>query len=163
VARNDDRPRVAAERLADRACRRGRADLRRELAVCEHLPRTDRARRGIDPAVEVVGVREVERRAVEIDVLACEQASDRIDDARDRAGRLRLDRIWSPASHAPAQRFARRFGQPDGAQAGVVPGDRAVADRGREDGIAACARHRFLRAVDPRANARGRASVRSRS
>ena len=52
MAGDDDRPRIAAKRLADRLRCAGLADPGRNLSVCERLAGRDRQRHFIDPTVE---------------------------------------------------------------------------------------------------------------
>jgi len=76
---HDDRKRVAAERLADAACRTGHTELTRDIAVRGRTARTNQARRLIDALIEFGHARHVERHEGQIDRLTREKQSDRVN------------------------------------------------------------------------------------
>jgi hypothetical protein len=103
VARDDDRPAVATERLADLARRRVAAHAFREFAVGDEFAGRDRSRGDVDAGVERLGIGEIQSHVIEVDPLAAEQASDRSGKRGERCGRCRCDRVRMASRDRPRQ------------------------------------------------------------
>jgi hypothetical protein len=109
------------------------ADACGELAVADDAARRDRPRRGVDAAVERGEARIVDADRAEVGPLAAQEAVIAAT-AAATARRARFGRVGKRFAIRDRKPSARRLGQPRGDDAGVVPGERAVADRGGEDG-----------------------------
>ena len=136
MTRDDDRNRIAAERLPDRACRRRIAKARGDFAVGQRRARRNRPRDLVDALMELRHAVHVERDEGKIRALAPHQSRHRVDDAPD----IRRTAAVSSAPGEPrpsrrrvAERSASGSRKPETPR--VAPDDPARSDRGVEERV----------------------------
>jgi len=128
MARDDDRKRIAAQRLPDVAREQPIAEARRNLSVGQRVTRGNRARDFVDTLFEGLDGVHVQAHIREVDGRAVEQRADALDRPDDLRRRLAVKAVGETAAQTRPDARGVRFGQLESHDTARIPGDAAVAD-----------------------------------